>query len=247
MKYCFTTSFLYGTGADDAALARRFAAFFRTCGFQQAVLQPRSRKLAPTEEHLAELLVPTDGYLDSHIDWSVKREGKSITGKLALTRIRPGFGSFTSFLDLKFALSAGYRGGPFASADEVRDAAVALMTIGPSPIGVIEVDDEPHETRSAKFERFREIDTLRMPVSIEWITVLHRAVVADLGASLRHAERVPGVRVGEAGEYGWIVLCPEPFRYADARAVAAQEQVHRELRLVEAQERFRRTPPRGSS
>jgi hypothetical protein len=51
----------------------------------------------------------------------------------------------------------------------------------------------------------------------------------------RRAGRVPGVRVGEAGEYWCVVLCPEPFSYADGVGAAAQEAVHRELRLAEAQ------------
>src|SRR5262245_18124359 len=63
MKYRFYTKFWYDE--DDAALARRLATFFRTAVLSDAVLKPRSLKLAPTRKNLAQLLVPTDGYLIS--------------------------------------------------------------------------------------------------------------------------------------------------------------------------------------
>src|SRR5262245_46976531 len=102
MKYRFCAKFWYDE--DDAALARRLAALFRTPLFRDAVLKPRSLKLAPTRKNLVELLVPTDGYLTSDFDWVVKRQGKPIAGRLGITRNRiwtpPGF---TSFLELRFS------------------------------------------------------------------------------------------------------------------------------------------------
>src|SRR5688572_6101383 len=124
MKYRFCTKFWYDE--DDTALVRRLSAFFRTTVFSDAVLKPRSLKLAPTKENLAELLVPADGYLVSDFGWVVKREGKPITGRLNITRNRvwtpPGF---TSSLELVFSLSDGFKGGPFRTVEEVRDAALA--------------------------------------------------------------------------------------------------------------------------
>lgn len=239
MKYRFCAKFWYDE--DDAALARRLAAFFQTPLFCDAVLKPRSRKLAPTVENIAELLVPTDGYLSSDFEWVVKRQGKPITGRLNITRNRiwtpPGF---TSFLELRFSLSAGYKGGPFRSADEVRDSALACMPVGPSPIGVVECEDEEYERATAKFERFRAIDDMAVPISVEWVTVLHPDIVANMGVDVRRAEAVSGVRVGRSGDYWWVVLCPEPFSFAGGVGVAAMEQVDRELGLEAIHNRFRR-------
>jgi hypothetical protein len=226
---------------DDASLAQRLAAFFQTPLFRDAVLKPRSLKLAPTRENLSELLVPTDGYLSSYFDWVVKRQGKPIAGRLSITRNRiwtpPGF---TSFLELRFSLSPGYKGGPFRNVEEVRDAVLACMPVGPSQIGVVESEDEDYTRSTAKFERFRAIDDVAVPVSIEWVTILHRGIVANMRVDLRRAEAATGVQVGQSGDYWWVVLCPEPFSFAGAVGVPALEQVGQELGLEEIHKRFKR-------
>lgn len=242
MRYRFFTKFWHdGSDEDDAALARRLAAFFRSPIFRDAVLKPRSRKLAPTEENIAELLVPTDGYESSDFDWVVRRQRKTIAGRLSLTRNRiwtpPGF---TSFVELRFSLSAGYEGGPFRDVEEVRDAALACMPIGRSPIGMVECDDEDDERATAKFDRFREIDDMAVPVSLEWVMVFHQDVVAAMGVDLRQAEVVSGVRVGRSGDYWWVLLCPEPLSFADGVGASALEEIDRALDLEAIQSRFRR-------
>lgn len=240
MKYRFVSKFWYDE--DDAALTKRLLAFFRYPFFCESVLKPRSRKFARTEDKIAELLVPTDGYLSSDFDWAVKRHGKPIAGRLNLCRNRiwtpPGF---PSFVELRFSLSPKFKGGPFHNVDEVLQAAMECMTIGPSLIGVVECDDESDDRVLAKFETFRQIDEMAVPRSVEWVTVLHREIVNNMGVDLRVAKKVEGVRVGQSGDYWWVLLCDEPFSFASGVGIAAMERVQQEIGLEAIQERFRRS------
>jgi hypothetical protein len=174
----------------------------------------------------------------------VKPRGKPITGRLSITRNRlwtpPGF---TSSLEPRFSLSAGYKGGPFRDVAEVRDAALARMPVGPSQIGVVECEDKEYERATVKFERFREVDAMAVPASIEWVTLLHRDIVANMGVDLRRAKAVSGVQVGRSGDYWWVVLGPEPFGFAGGVGVSACEQVSRKLGLEAIQSRFKRASP----
>jgi hypothetical protein len=238
MKYTFGTKFLYDE--DDPALVRRLAALFRKPLFRDAVLKPRTLKLSPTRENLAKLLVPTDDYYrNSDLDWVVQRQGKPTAGRLSIIRNPPST-SFTSFLELRFSLSSGYRGGPFGKVEEVRDTALACMAVGPSQIGTVDCADEGDDRSDAKFERFRAIDDMAVPVSIEWVNLYHEVIVANMAVDLRQAEEVPGVRVGRSGDYWWVVLCSEPLSFAGGVGVSALKQVGQKLGLTAIHRRFKR-------
>lgn len=240
MKYEFTAKFPHD--GDDAALARRLAAVFRKPLFRGAVLAPRSAKLPATRAAIAALIVPKPSLDLSIFHWQAERHGKPVAGRATVLKQFGGEPSeFTSNFQFRFTLSDGYRDGPFRSADEVRDAAVAWTAAGPALIGAVECGDEGQNRWDEKYELFRRIDDLRVPVVFEWVTVLREDVVANLGGDLRRAERVPGVRVGRRGAYWWIVLRPEPFRFADPAHAATAEQVARALDLAAAQKRFPRS------
>jgi hypothetical protein len=239
MKYRFCTKFWYDE--DDTAVTERLTAFFRLPLLRGAVMRPRSLKLRPTRNNIAQLVAPTDAEMSSNITWLVKRHGKTISGQLSLTRNSAWTSSrFTSFLELRFSLLPGYKGGPFGNAEEVRDAALASMTVGPSRIGVVESEDEEQKRTTAKFECFRAIDDMAVPVSIEWVTILHQEVVANMGADLQRLDEVSGVRVGSAGSYWWILLCPEPLSFVSGVGVTTLEKVHRELNLPMIHKKFKR-------
>jgi hypothetical protein len=239
MKYRFWTKFWYDE--DDEALARRLLAFFESPFFRGAILKPRSLRLAPTQTGIAKLLEP-DGYLNSDFDWVVKRDVKPISGRLSITRNRiwtpPGF---TSVVELRFSLSKGYKGGPFHCAEEIRDAGLACMVVGPSQIGVVEAEDEDYARSKAKFERFRKIDDMAVPVSIEWVTILHRDIVSNMSVDIRRAEGIAGVQVGETGHYWWVILCPEPFSFASGVGVPQLQRVTEVLGLSEIHTRFKQS------
>ncbi len=157
-------------------------------------------------------------------------------GTLDITRNRvwtpPGF---TSFLELTFSLSEGYKGGPFHCVNEVRDILLACVQVGPSPMGFVESGDESYEQHTANFERFRIIDSMAVPVAIEWVSVLHRDVVARMGVDLVDAAAAADVLAGQQGDYWWIILTEEPFsflkdahtqRYRAMREAVGLETIH---------------------
>src|SRR5262245_66069154 len=107
---------------------------------------------------------------------------------------------------MRFSLVPGFKDGPFRNVDEVKDAALACVKLGPSPIGVVETEDEPEKRSNAKFEIFRKVDDMEVPGSIEWVTVLHADVVANMAVDLRQLTEVDGVRVGTSREHWWVIL-----------------------------------------
>jgi hypothetical protein len=240
MKFRIGTKFMYDE--DGAAFARRMAALFRTPLFRNAVLKPRSRKLKPTRENIAKELAPGQDDDVTCLDWVVQLQEKPVAGKLTLTRNDPTTSQkFTSFLELRFSLSAGYKGGPFRNVDETRRALLACMRAGPSAIGFVEAEDEPYARSDAKFNRFRRIDDMAVPVSIEWITILHQTIVDNMGIDLRRLERVPGVQVDKSENHWSIIISSEPFNFKDTTQVAALQMVTQEMGLPQIHKRYRRS------
>lgn len=211
MKYRIITTFWYDD--DDDGLLARLERLFKLDFFKNSVLRPRSDCLSPTRKNLQQVLQP-DSYQTSDFSFVVNRGKKSLRGTLNITRNKlwtpPGF---TSFLELNFSLSEGYKGGPFCDVKEIRDIMLACMQVGPSPMGFVECGDKSNEQHSADFERFRNIDSMAVPVTFEWVSVLHKDVVARTGVDLVNAAAASNVLAGLQGEYWWIILSEEPFSY----------------------------------
>ena len=90
---------------------------------------------------------------------------------------------------------------------------LACVQVGPSPMGFVECEDKSNEQHNADFERFRIIDSMAVPVTFEWISVLHKDVVARMGVDLVKTAATANVAAGLEGEYWWIILSEEPFSF----------------------------------
>jgi len=211
MKYRMVTTFWYDE--DDAGLLSRLERLFKLEFFHDTVLRPRSDRLVPNRNNLHYVLQP-DGYLTSDVRFFVSRGKRSLRGTLTIHRnslwTPPGF---TSVVRLTFSLSECYEKGPFHNVNEVRDILLACVEVGPSPMGFVESGDESYEQQTANFERFRRIDSMAVPVSIEWVSVLHKDVVARMGVNLVDAAAAAGVLAGQQGDYWWVILTEEPFSF----------------------------------
>jgi len=211
MKYRMVTTFWYDE--DDAGLLSRLERLFKLKFFQNTVLRPRSDRLPPTRKNLHHVLQP-DSDQTSDFRFVVNREKKPLRGTLNVTRNSVWTPSaFTSFLELSFSLSEGYKGGPFHDVNEIRDVLLACVQVGPSPMGFVECGDESYEQQTANFERYRSIDHMAVPVTIEWVSVLHKDVVAQMGVDLVGAAAVADVVAGRQGDSWWIILTEEPFSF----------------------------------
>ena len=211
MKYRMITTFWYDE--DDAGLLSRLERLFKLEFFQDSVLRPRSDQFPPTRSNLEQVLQP-DSYETSDFRFVVNRGKKSLRGTLNITRnTRWSPPGFTSFLELSFSLAEGYKNGPFYNVREVRDIMLACVQVGPSPMGFVECEDKSNEQHNADFERFRIIDSMAVPVTFEWISVLHKDVVARMGVDLVKTAATANVAAGLEGEYWWIILSEEPFSF----------------------------------
>ena len=238
MKYRMSTSFWYDE--DDEALSARLDRLFQNEFFRNAVLRPRSDRIPPTQENLRRVLVP-DAYRTSDFRFVVPRGRKTVRGSVHLTRNSFWMPSkFTSFCELTFSLSDGFEGGPFGDALEVRDVLLAFVGVGPSPMGFVGGEDVPPEQSRARFEAFRRTDSLAVPASIEWVTVLHEDVVARMGVDLFRAAHEAGVLAGRKDNYLWIILCERPFSFAKGVGTHEFRRIHEAVRLDVIHQRFRR-------
>jgi hypothetical protein len=241
MKYKMVTKFWYDN--DEAALVTRLSRLFQTDFFRDTVLRPRSERLPVSAKNLLHVLQPDD-YQKSDVRFVVNRGKKSLRGTLDITRnalwTPPGF---TSFLELSFSLSEGYKGGPFGDAYEVRDILLACVHVGPAPIGFVECEDESDEQHTAKFETFRRIDSMAVPVAIEWVTVLHKDVVARIDVPLLEAAANAGVLVGQQGDYWWIILTESVFSFTNDDCIEKYQAMNKALNLTEVHKRFGRARP----
>lgn len=237
MKYRMVTKFWFDN--DEAGLVSRLDRLFRVDFFRDTVLRPRSERLAVSPKNLQHVLQP-DAYQTSDFRFIVNRGKKSLRGTLDITRnalwTPPGF---TSFLELSFSLSEGYKGGPFGNAEEVRDILLACVHVGPSPMGFVECEDESDEQHTAKFETFRRIDSMAVPVAIEWVTVLHKDVVARIGVPLAEAAASAGVLAGQQGDYWWIILTEPVFSFTKKNCIENYRAMNKALKLAEVHKRFR--------
>ncbi|WP_435018043.1 hypothetical protein TA3x_005683 [Tundrisphaera sp. TA3] len=224
MKYSMSTKFWHDE--DDAGLLSRLERLFEMEFFQGTVLRPRSDRLPPTRANLHRVLQP-DRHQTSDVRFVVDRGKKSLRGELSIIRNSEWTASrFTSSLGLDFSLSECYKGGPFHGVDEIRDLLLACVQVGPSAMGFVKCEDESSEQHSANFERFRNLDSMAVPVTIEWVTVLHKDVVAAMEVDLMNAAAAAGARAGRQGDYWWIILTEEPFSFMKA----AHEQKYRAMR-----------------
>jgi hypothetical protein len=231
MKYTFNTRFFYDE--DDDAMLRRLAVLFDQPLFRKSLLRPRSVNVPPNEGLLsAELgmLGISKPEPESEVLWTTTLSGKTMTGRLMLCRNSAFKSRNTSYLDLKFSLGATWRGGPFSGPDQLIEAVAELLKVGPAGIGLIETSDEPQERKIARNIRYRTVDTLSVPESLEWLTLVHHELAQAAGLQLERAASIPGVRVGSLGDYQWVLLSEEPFSYENhdhlARADAAMKAVN---------------------
>jgi hypothetical protein len=146
----------------------------------------------------------------------------------------------TSWLELKWSLSPGWKGGPFKSMPDLLVVLLVCLTVGPSPIGLTECSDQSQENRNEQFRLFQTIDDLQVPTHFDWVTILHRDVVERMKVNLRTAAQVDGVRTGTQGDYLWVTLCDEPYSASAGVGVAAYVEVPKRLGLAGIQRRFRR-------
>jgi hypothetical protein len=107
-------------------------------------------------------------------------------------------------------------------------------------MGFVECEDESSEQHTAKFEIFRQIDSMAVPVSIEWVTVLHKEVVARMGVSVAEAATNAGVLAGCHSDYWWIILSEEAFSFTKTACTEKYRAVNEALNLVKIHKRFRK-------
>ncbi len=236
MKYQYYSAWLHD--GDAAALVSRLAALFRRPGMRNAVLKPRSLKLKPTAKNLATLAAPPRELPPYSFDWIIPRNEKSVQGGVSITPSTPS--RLASFIEHKFSLNETYRGGPFRKVEEVLDLALACMAVGPSGIGCVEPMDKSASQLAAESTTFRAVDSWVVPVTIEWITLLHRDVVVKLGIDLTDAEQVSGVRVGLTNDFWWLILTPHPFRFTNQDDVTTRDYVTKALGLADLHAKFPR-------
>lgn len=231
MKYDLNARWLYLN--DDKLVSQRFAALLRTKYFRGSVLKPKSLKLPATSANVRKLIAPDKGLPPYSFDWSGRYREHTLQ---ATASICPsGDQRFSSFVLVKLSLKKFCTDGAFINADDLRDLALACAKVGPSPVTFVEPTDGNHE---AHRHVMRSTDTWSVPVSIEWITILHQSVVKNMAVDLMDAEAVPGVRVGRKGDYWWVILTPHPFRYSSPGDLAIQQDVIKLIDLPAIHSRF---------
>ncbi len=237
MKYRMLTKFWFDN--DEAGLVSRLDRLFQLDFFRDTILRPRSDRLPVSPKNLQQVLQP-DAYQSSDFRFIVNRGKKSLRGTLHITRNAMWLPSaFTSFFELSFSLSERYKGGPFGNAYEVRDILLSCVHVGSCPMGFVECEDESYEQHTTKFETFRRIDDMAVPVAIEWVTVLHNDVVARIEVPMLEAAASAGVLAGRQGDYWWIILTEQIFRFTQEDCIENYQAMNKALKLAEVHKRFR--------
>lgn len=238
MKYRLLTTFWYDE--DDAGLVSRLERLFKLEFFQDTILGPKSVRLPTTRANLITVLQP-EKEQTSDVRFVVQRGKKSLRGTISLTRNSAWVGSkFTSFLEMSFAIGNTWKGAIFRDVYELRDILLACVQVGPAPMGIIECGDESSDQLAANFERFRITDSMAVPITVEWVTVLHQDVVDRMRIDLRKAASKSDVSVGKQGDYWWIILTPEPFSFASASHKQRYDALRDALKLDAIHKKFPR-------
>lgn len=233
MKYDLQANWLYAQ--DIGPLSQRMSALLKTKFFQGSVLKPRSQKLPPTAQNIRNLIESQIRLPPAGVQWAGSYAGKTLTASCSITP--PAAMRFNSFLQIQFALGPTFAGGLFANVNDLRDLALACAKVGPCPITLVNPRDIDH---GAQLDVMKVTDTWAVPVSIEWITVLHQSIVDNMAVELMEAETVAGVRVGKKGDFWWIILTPHPFQAKSTDDLRIQQEVARVIDLPAIHARFPR-------
>lgn len=233
MKYDLQANWLYAQ--DIGPLSQRMSALLKTKFFQGSVLKPRSQKLPPTAQNIRNLIESQIRLPPAGVQWAGSYAGKTLTASCSITP--PTAMRFNSFLQIQFALGPTFAGGLFANVNDLRDLALACAKVGPCPITLVNPRDIDH---GAQLDVMKVTDTWAVPVSIEWITVLHQSIVDNMAVELMEAETVAGVRVGKKGDFWWIILTPHPFQAKSTDDLRIQQEVARVIDLPAIHARFPR-------
>lgn len=231
MRYDLNARWLFDKDIDP--LSKRLSALLRTKYFGSCVVNPRSLKLPPTAANLSALIAKNIKLPPSGCTWAGEHHGKQLSGSVSVSP--PGEMRFASSVSIAFSLSGTFQGGPFQNVNEVRDLALQCAKVGPCPF--VEVLPRDHDY-GIDIDISRKTDTWAVPGIIAWITVLHQDIVTNMDVDLQQAEQVAGVRVGQKGQYWWIVLTPHPYCYSSAADEDVRKRVTDVLDLPAIHARF---------
>ncbi|MFO1043261.1 MAG: hypothetical protein U0941_15820 [Planctomycetaceae bacterium] len=234
MKYDLQAQWLYDTEIDP--VSKRLATLLRSKYLGGCVIKPKSLKLAPTPKNIRDAIASQIRLPPARLDAVSQYNTKSLNLTVDVTP-PCGVSRFPSSVQVTFSLGQTFAGGPFANVNDLRDLALACAKVGPCPWTFVNPRDINH---GARLEVKRTTDTWAVPAAIEWITVLHQSIVDKMAVDLMKAETVPGVRVGQKGDFRWIILTSHPFQANSADDLRIQEQVAQAIDLPAIHARFPR-------
>jgi hypothetical protein len=230
MNYRLTTWYTYPTEL------RRFCASASVFLSQIApggVLAPRSRKLPVTEEHLFSLL-ELNGDYSAVATFQCRRNDRPLRGRISTPNPEYFPESICTF-EIEFSAGPGFAKSPFTDAHDVAAALLGAACISGSALGEVEADDIPPELAEHDHCVFQEVDSMVVPVRIQWINCISMAQAKQLGWTDRGTPPVGEVECGD--DYFVIKVTPEPFSFAVNSHVKARDSLEQWLGLEEAHAR----------